>query len=67
MSTELRAHRPDKDSWAPWWVYVLILVPANLGKELLLPGDTDWWVRTALSATILMGGIALITAIHRAR
>jgi hypothetical protein len=52
--------------WAPWWIYVLLIVPANLGKEQLLPGDAVWWMRAGLTATILVGGIALVTAVYRA-
>jgi hypothetical protein len=52
--------------WAPWWIYVLLIVPANLGKEQLLPGDAAWWMRAGLTATILVGGIALVTAVYRA-
>ena len=50
--------------WAPWWIYVLAIVPANLVKEQVL-GDADWWLRTALTATIVLGGIALVTAVYR--
>ncbi len=50
--------------WAPWWIYVLAIVPANLVKEQVL-GDADWWLRTALAATIALGGIALVTAVYR--
>lgn len=52
--------------WAPWWIYVLLIVPANLGKEQLLPGDTAWWMRAGLTATIVVGGIAVVTAVYRA-
>ena len=54
------------DQWAPWWVYVLVLAPANLGKEQLLPDESAWWVRAGLTAAILAVGIAVITAAYRA-
>jgi hypothetical protein len=52
--------------WAPWWVYVLVLVPVNLGKEQFLPSDAAWWLRMALTAAIVAAGIAVVTAIYRA-
>ena len=69
MSSELQTvstRREQSSRWAPWWVYVLVIAPANLGKEQLLPNDTAWWLRAALTATIVVAGIALVTAIHRA-
>jgi hypothetical protein len=44
----------------------LLIVPANVGKEQLLPSDAAWWIRAGLTATIVVGGIALVTAIYRA-
>lgn len=59
---------PERASrWAPWWVYVLVIAPASLGKEQLLPADTDWWLRAALTTTIVAAGIALVTAVYSAR
>jgi hypothetical protein len=58
------AHRSSR--WAPWWIYVLLIAPANLGKEQLLPADTAWWIRASLTALIVVGGIALVTAVYRA-
>ena len=70
MSSEFRsglaappAERPSR--WAPWWMYVLVIVPANIGKEALLPGDTQWLVRGALTAAVVVGGVALVTALFR--
>jgi hypothetical protein len=44
----------------------LLVAPANLGKEQLLPADTAWWIRASLTALIVVGGIALVTAVYRA-
>jgi hypothetical protein len=51
--------------WAPWWVYVVVIAPVNLVKEQLL-AETAWPLRAALTAVIVVAGIALVTAIHRA-
>ncbi len=64
MNSELRAGRSSQ--WAPWWLYVAVLAPANLGKEQLLPADAPLWLRAGLTATILVVGIAVVTAIYRA-
>lgn len=67
LQSKVPAGRRELSSrWAPWWIYVLVIVPANLGKEQVLPGDAAWWLRAALTATILLGGIAIVTAIYRA-
>lgn len=60
------ARRSEPSSrWAPWWVYVLVIVPANIGKEGLLSAGTPWFVRGALTAAVVLGGIALVTAFFR--
>jgi hypothetical protein len=51
--------------WAHWWIYALVIVPANLGKELLLSDGAAWWLRVAITAVIVAAGIAVVTAIHR--
>ena len=63
MTSRSEATLPAR-RWAPWWVYVVTIAPVNLGKEQFL-GEADWWLRTALTATIVLGGIALVTAIYR--
>ena len=65
MTSRSEATLPAR-RWAPWWIYVVTIAPANLVKEQFL-GDADWWLRTALTATIVFGGIALVTAIYRGR
>ncbi len=64
MNTDLPAGTSGR--WAPWWLYVAVIAPANLGKEQLLPADATWWLRTGLTATILVVGLAVVTAIYRA-
>jgi hypothetical protein len=72
MSTELQtdtaARSVDEPSgFAPWWIYVLVIVPANLAKEQLLSADAALPLRAALTAAIVVAGIAVVTALHRAR
>jgi hypothetical protein len=61
MQTALQSNR-----WAPWWVYVLIIAPANLGKQELLPGDASWWLAAVSTAAIVVVGIAVVTVVYRA-
>ena len=56
----------QSNRWAPWWVYVLVIAPANLGKQELLPGDASWWLVAVSTATIVALGIAAVTAVYRA-
>lgn len=71
MSTELQtdaaARSVEQPSrFAPWWIYILVIVPANLAKEQLLSTEASWPLRGALTAAIVVGGIAVVTALYRA-
>lgn len=59
MRTELQSNR-----WAPWWVYALVIAPANLGKQQLLAGVAPWWLAAVSTAGIVVG-IAVVTAVYR--
>jgi hypothetical protein len=52
--------------WAPWWVYVLVIAPANLGKQELLSGNSPWWLTALSTAALVAVGIAVVTAVYRA-
>jgi hypothetical protein len=69
MSSSFESNAParggEQSRWAPWWVYVAVIAPTNVGKEQFLAGSLAWWSRAALTAAIVVGGIALVTAIHR--
>jgi hypothetical protein len=52
--------------WAPWWVYALVIAPANLGKQELLPADAAWWLVAVTTAAVVVVGIAVVTAVYRA-
>ncbi|MGH3040090.1 MAG: hypothetical protein ACRDLZ_11970 [Gaiellaceae bacterium] len=64
MTSELHSNPPSR--WAPWWVYVLVIAPANLGKQQLLPAGADWWLVTVSTALVVAAGIAVVTAVYRA-
>jgi hypothetical protein len=60
MASELRSGR-----WAPWWVYLVVIAPVNMGKEQLLSGQVGWPVRAALTVGIVAAGMAVVTAVYR--
>ncbi len=64
MTSELHSDPPSR--WAPWWVYVLVIAPANLGKQQLLPAGADWWLVAVSTALVVAAGIAAVTAVYRA-
>jgi hypothetical protein len=61
MHTDLQSGR-----WAPWWVYVLVIAPANLGKQELLSGNSPLWLTVVSTAALVVVGIAVVTAVYRA-
>jgi hypothetical protein len=63
IHTTIASRRSDM---APWWLYAGVIVPTNFGKEQALPDDAAWWLRGALTATIIVVGIAVVTAVYRA-
>ncbi|WP_433796360.1 hypothetical protein [Actinoplanes sp. CA-252034] len=52
--------------WAPWWVYVVIIVGANYAKQYLIQ---DWPVIVNAAITIVLAGtlFLIITAVYRNR
>ena len=62
--------RPSDNAsrWAPWWVYVAVLVGANWLRQYILPFGVlpeiaDGGLALALAAVLFV----IITAIHRGR
>jgi hypothetical protein len=71
MSTELQTNSAARGTeqsnrFAPWWIYAVVIVPANLAKEQLLSADASWLLRGALTAAIVLVGIAVVTTLYRA-
>lgn len=60
--------QPDRQSnrWAPWWLYVLVIAPANMGKQQLLPAGASWWLVAGTTAVTILAGLAAVTAVYRA-
>ena len=64
MNSVLHSNPPSR--WAPWWVYVLVIAPANLSKQQLLPAGADWWLVALSTASVVAAGIAVVTVLYRA-
>ena len=47
--------RTERSRWAPWWIYALVIIPANIGKEQFLADDLAWPLRAALTTAIPSG------------
>ena len=56
--------RNETGRWAPWWVYVVVLVPANALKQFAL-GDAPVAVNVAATLALVAAGVVGITAIYR--
>jgi hypothetical protein len=58
---------PDRDDrWAPWWVYLIIILGANYLRQAILPFDTvPEWAVVLIAITISGILFVAITAVHR--
>jgi hypothetical protein len=62
----MNAKRQTDGRWAPWWVYVVIIVPANYVKQYVVE---DWPVGANVAITLVLVGLLFfgITAVYRQR
>lgn len=58
------AEKRSSGRWAPWWVYVVIIVGANYVKQYFV---RDWPVAVNVAITLVLAGglVIAITAVHR--
>lgn len=52
--------RPQEPRWAPWWVYLIVLLGANYLRASLLPGDV---FPTAVTVAIAAAQAAVLFTI----
>ena len=53
--------------WAPWWVYVVVILGANYLRQLVLPfGTVPEWADVLLAVGLAAVLVIVITAVHRA-
>ena len=62
----MNTKRQTEGRWAPWWVYVVIIVPANYVKQYVVQ---DWPVAANVAITLVLVGLLFlgITAVYRQR
>lgn len=60
------SEKPEKRH-TPWWVYLLVVVAANLGRQQLMPTETSWTVNTAATVATIAVAIVLYRAVARDR
>lgn len=65
--TEQRQTQPSTHNrWAPWWVYLLIILGANYLRQVILPfGTVPEWADVIIALSISGTLFVLITALHR--
>jgi hypothetical protein len=51
--------------WAPWWVYVVVIVGANVAKQQLIGGRVSDVANVAITLAVAGVLVALITALYR--
>lgn len=52
--------------WAPWWIYVGLIIGCNLGKQALIGGKVPDAANVAITVVMVAILIFGITAIYRA-
>ncbi|WP_133851383.1 hypothetical protein [Labedaea rhizosphaerae] len=56
-----------ENKWAPWWVYVVVIVGCNFAKQRLIEDRVPGAANVAITVVMVAVLVAAITAIHRAR
>lgn len=51
--------------YPPWWVYVLVIVPANLAVTSVLPDDANFLTNGLCTVVVIAGLYWFITAVYR--
>ncbi len=58
--------RKTPSRWAPWWVYVLVILGANYARQLIMPfGTLPEWAVVLIAVAISVTLFVVITAVHR--
>lgn len=51
--------------WAPWWVYVVLIVGSNLIKQYFIGGKVSDVANVAITVAMVGVLIVVITAVYR--
>ncbi|MGW4094117.1 hypothetical protein [Nocardia sp. NPDC004750] len=58
-------NKANDGRWAPWWVYVVVIVVANLIKQHFIGGKVPDVANVAITVVMIGALIFLITAAYR--
>lgn len=65
-ATPLEQHR-EQSKWAPWWVYLIVILGANYLRQAIMPaGTVPEQAVVLIVAAISVALFVIITAVHRA-
>ncbi len=68
-SDRIDERRPASDAtrrWAPWWVYVLVILGGNYLRQAIVPfGTVPQVVDVLLAVAIAAVLFVVVTAVHR--
>lgn len=51
---------------APWWVYVIVIVGANLGKNQFMPEDSSWTLTAISTLATIAVAFAVVKVVSMA-
>lgn len=52
--------------WAPWWLYVVVIVGANYARQMIIPfGTVPEWADVVLALALAAALFVAITAAYR--
>ncbi|MFJ6671335.1 hypothetical protein ACIQMJ_09545 [Actinosynnema sp. NPDC091369] len=57
--------KADDGRWAPWWVYVVLIVGCNLIKQYFIGGKVSDVANVAITVAMVGALIFAITAVYR--
>ena len=58
--------QPENQIWAPWWWYLIAIIPTNLIRTALMRDDAPLVAVVAVFVVVTVGLIAGVTAVFRA-
>lgn len=57
--------KKNDGKWAPWYVYAVFIVGANLLKQQMIAGVVPVWANVAITAVLVGLLVLVITAVYR--
>lgn len=67
VTTDQPIEGPPSNRWAPWWLYLVVIIGANYLRRGVLPEPDAPGLRVLVALGVSAVLFALITALHRAQ